>query len=64
VFIFTAALFFLKKNNNFLIFFYCFDVLISKINFKNKKTYFNIFSSDKYFKKYLLFYDLHHQNFS
>jgi hypothetical protein len=29
----------------------CFDMLISKINFKIIKIYFNIFSSEKYFKK-------------
>jgi hypothetical protein len=28
-----------------------FDVLMSKIIFKNKKYYFNTFSSEKYFKK-------------
>jgi hypothetical protein len=37
-----------------LIFFYVlhyFNVLISKINFKDKKYIFNIFTSEKYFKK-------------
>jgi len=29
----------------------CFDMLILKINFKNKKYYFNIFICKKHFKK-------------
>jgi hypothetical protein len=50
----------LKKLNYFYIYFlifsYYFDMLMSKIIFKNKKKYyFNIFSSKKYFKKQLLF---------
>jgi hypothetical protein len=34
----------------------CFNMLILKIIFKNKKYYFNIFIYKKYFKKYLLLY--------
>jgi len=49
-----------KKINLFLFLFYLkffcvfsdrFDVLISKIIFKNKKYYFDTFSSEKYFEK-------------
>ena len=32
-------------------FFDCFKLLILKINFKNKKYYFNEFQNEKYFKK-------------
>jgi hypothetical protein len=33
-------------------FLYCFDIVILKINFKNKKkNYFNVFLNEKYFKK-------------
>ena len=54
---------FLQHNKiNFLFLFFCFklifqvildsfDVFILKINFKNKKYYFNIFINKKYFKK-------------
>jgi len=36
-------------------FLYCFDIVILKINFKNKKKYyFNVFLNKKYLKKQLL----------
>jgi len=40
---------FLALNRFYFVFLDCFDVLMSKINFKNKKN--NIFPSKKYFKK-------------
>jgi len=43
--------FFIFLINFFLVFSYFFDVIMWKINFKNKKYYFDIFSSEKYFKK-------------
>jgi hypothetical protein len=40
----------LFKMNFVFIFSDCFDVLMSKIIFKNKKNYFNVFLSEKYFE--------------
>jgi hypothetical protein len=43
------------QNNNFLIIFLVFldrfNMLMSKINFKNKKKYFDVFPSKKHFEK-------------